>query len=276
MLSYQHGYHAGNYADVLKHSALTRLLSYLTIKEKPLFYLETHAGKGLYDFRHRQAIKTGEYKTGINPIWDARKQAPHLIQPYLQMINQLNSSTELRYYPGSPMIAIEMLRAQDRMFFCELHPREFEELNKLSTQGKRVHFSDSDGMAALKAMLPPPEKRGLIFIDPAYEIKDEYKSIAQAVQAAYTRFATGVYCVWFPIVDKFWVNKLDRGIQAISGADKIRIEFNLNDPEIEGMTGTGLWVINPPYTFAEEMKTVCAFLKNHFNREHSTFKVEVF
>ena len=276
MLSYQHGYHAGNYADVLKHIALTRLLSYLTLKEKPLFYLETHAGKGFYDFRDRQAIKTGEYKKGIQQIWTERKKAPSLLQPYLQMINQVNLHSELRYYPGSPMIAINLLRDQDRMFFCELHPREFEELNQLDPQGKRVHFSPDDGLAALKAMLPPPEKRGLIFIDPAYEVKDEYKTIAQAVQAAYSRFATGVYCIWYPIVDRFLVNKLDRGMQAINGANRIRIEFNLNDPAMVGMTGTGLWIINPPYTFAEEMKTVCSFLKNYFNSGHATFSIEVF
>lgn len=274
MLSYQHGYHAGNFADVMKHIALTRLLNYLIIKEKPLFYLETHSGKGLYDLKNRQAERTGEYKQGVQLIWPNRKQLPPVFHDYLNMITHLNKTNELRHYPGSPFIAVNQLRKQDRMYFCELHPTEFEALAQLPHLNKKVYCSNTDGIAAMNALLPPPEKRGLIFIDPSFEVKDEYKKIPAAIKQAYERFSTGVFCLWYPVVNRRLVEKLDRGMKAINAKNTLRVEFNLTMAPMDGMSGTGLWLINPPYTFADEIKVVLETLKTYFNPGISSYLIE--
>lgn len=276
MLSYQHGYHAGNYADVIKHIALTRLLNYLTIKDKPLFYLETHSGKGVYDLKNKQAEKTGEYKQGIKLIWPDHKALPPVFHNYTQAISELNKNNELKYYPGSPSLAIKNLRAHDRMYFCELHPKEFDELSTLPRYNKKVHFSNTDGIATMNALLPPPEKRGLIFIDPSFEIKDEYKTIPAAIKQAVARFSTGVYCLWYPVVDRRLVDRLVRNMKEIKGNSALRIEFNLTMAPMAGMSGAGLWIINPPYTFAEEMKTALDALRVYFNPGVSSYLIETY
>ncbi|KTC83126.1 23S rRNA (adenine(2030)-N(6))-methyltransferase RlmJ [Legionella cincinnatiensis] len=267
MLSYQHGYHAGNFADVIKHLTLTRLLCYLTLKDKPLFYLETHSGKGLYDLKNKQAEKTKEYQHGIQLLCSNKQPLNPLFQDYLALVSQLNPTNTLRYYPGSPYLAINMLRIQDRMYFCELHPREFEALTQLPRFNKKVHFSKSDGLAAMKALLPPPEKRGLIFIDPSFEIKEEYKEIPIALKQAWSRFSTGVYCLWYPLVDKKLTDKLNRSMKDINIKNTLHIEFSLTAAPTNGMYGCGLWIINPPFTLAEEMKSVLTTLKSYFNPE---------
>lgn len=274
MLSYQHGYHAGNFADVVKHLTLSRLLSYMLAKEKPLFYLETHSGRGKYDLKDSQATKTGEYRQGINLLWAQREKLPPLFSPYLKTISKINNAQELRYYPGSVCLAIEMLRQQDRLYCCELHPREFEHLNELPHQGKRVFISHSDGMESLQALLPPAERRGLIFIDPSFEVKTDYKKVPNAIRLAYQRFETGVYCLWYPIVDKHFHEQLLRGMGNITLKNALRIEFNLTSANQPGMTGCGLWIINPPYLLAEEMKIVLQQLRTLFNPGVSSFIVE--
>ncbi|MFI4919823.1 MAG: 23S rRNA (adenine(2030)-N(6))-methyltransferase RlmJ [Legionellales bacterium] len=273
MLSYQHGYHAGNFADVIKHIALTRLLSYLTIKDTPLFYLETHAGKGVYDFKDKQAAKTGEYKQGINLIWPDRKKLPPVFNDYIQAIKLLNDKEELRHYPGSPSLAVNGLRKQDRLYFCELHPTEFDALEQMPHQFKKVHLSNTDGIASLKALLPPPEKRGLVFIDPSFEIKDEYKKIPAAIKQAFTHFSNGVFCLWYPLVDKKLVEKLSRGMSDLGAKNALQIEFHLTLAPKEGMSGCGLWIINPPYTFADEMKSVLNTLRTYFNPGVSSYTI---
>lgn len=274
MLSYQHGYHAGNFADVMKHIALTRLLKYLTLKEKPLFYLETHAGKGIYDLKNKQAEKTGEYKQGINLIWPDKKKFPLVFNDYLKIISELNPTKELRHYPGSPYLAIKQLRSQDRIYLCELHPTEFEALDKLPHFNKKVHANNRDGVAAMNALLPPPEKRGLIFIDPSFELKEEYKEIPLAIKQALTRFSTGVFCLWYPVVNRRLVDKLVRNMKEFSANNAVRIEFNLTLAPMDGMSGTGLWVINPPYTFIEEMKSALDTLRTYFNPGVSSYLIE--
>jgi 23S rRNA (adenine2030-N6)-methyltransferase len=274
MLSYQHGYHAGNFADVIKHIALTRLLHYLTIKEKPLFYLETHSGKGLYDLKNRQSEKTGEYKQGIKLLWPDQKKLGPFFNEYIHAITQLNKSNELKYYPGSPFLAINQLRKQDRMYFCELHPTEFESLRQLPHLNKKVYYRNEEGLGAMKALLPPAEKRGLIFIDPSFEIKNEYKEIPEKIKQAYKRFSTGIFCLWYPLVNRTLVHKLNKGMTAINAKNTLRIEFNLTNTPIEGMAGAGLWLINPPYTFTHEMSVVLDTLKTYFNPGTSTYIIE--
>ena len=276
MLSYQHGYHAGNFADVVKHLGLSRLVNYLVQKDKPLLYLETHSGKGLYDLKDHQAEKTSEYKQGIQLLWDNRKQLPFVFADYLQVINNLNKKDSLRFYPGSPYLALNALRAIDRTYFCELHTGEYEVLHNIPLANKKTHFSNSDGIAALNTLLPPIEKRSLIFIDPSYEIKDEYKTIPRAIKQAFTKFSTGVYCLWYPIVNRRLSDQLLRRLQDIGAKNALKVEFNLTSKMQDGMTGCGLWVINPPFTFAQEMQTICETLKKHFNPKESSFVIEAY
>lgn len=274
MLSYQHGYHAGNFADVIKHIGLNLTLNYLIQKDKPLFYLETHSGKGLYDLKDRQAEKTNEYKQGIQLIWENKNKLPTAFSDYLKVVKAFNTKETLRFYPGSPSFAIRALRPIDRAYLCELHPSEYDALTTIAKLDKKVHFSNSDGIAALKSLVPPPEKRGLIFIDPSYEIKDEYKTIPQSLKHAFSKFSNGVYCLWYPIVNKKLTEQLLRRLNEIDAKNTLRIEFHLTSKLTEGMTGTGLWIINPPYTLADEMKTVCDALKNYFNPKECSYIIE--
>lgn len=274
MLSYQHGYHAGNFADVIKHTALTRLLSYLMIKDKPLFYLETHAGKGQYDLKGKQSEKTGEYKQGIKLLWPDKKKLPPVFHDYIKAIDELNNKVGMRLYPGSPFIAINALRMHDRVYLCELHPAEFEALDEMAHFNKKVHLSNTDGMASLKALLPPAEKRGLIFIDPSYEIKDEYKEIPIAIKQAYERFSNGVFCLWYPVVNKKLTERLLRGMKEIGAKNTLRIEFNLTLAPKDGMSGCGLYIINPPFTLAAELKTALDTLRTYFNPGVSSYIIE--
>lgn len=273
MLSYQHGYHAGNFADVIKHLGLTRLAHYLTQKDKPLFYLETHSGKGLYDLKSAQSEKTNEYKEGIQLLWSQQKKLPAVFNKYIRIIRELNKDN-LRFYPGSPYLSAQLLRNIDRAYFCELHPAEYDALKTLSLGHKKIHFSNSDGMAALNSLLPPPEKRGLIFIDPSYEIKDEYKTIPRAIKQAFTKFNTGTYCLWYPVVHRRTTDQLLRRLQEIGAKNALKVEFNLKNDSHHGMTGCGLWLINPPYTFAEEMKQIAEHLMHYFNPKESSFSIE--
>lgn len=274
MLSYQHGYHAGCYADVVKHAILTRLMHYLIQKDKPLLYLDTHAARGQYDLNHEQALKTGEAQTGVQLLWQQREHLSPLFSIYLNTIRQLNTAENLRYYPGSPELAIQLLRHQDRLVFCELHQGEFEYLEQLPTQGQHVFFQNTDGLKSLHALLPPIERRGLIALDPSYEVKSEYRDVPIMLKEAYKRFATGVYCLWYPIIDNKLHAQLIRGLKVIGAPKTLRVEFYLNAKISTGMTGCGLWIINPPYVLAEEAKNILQTLRQIFNPGVSSFLIE--
>lgn len=274
MLSYQHGYHAGNFADVVKHLTLTCIINYLCKKDKPLLYLETHSGRGIYDLKDGQATKTLEFQHGISLLWEKRQKLSPLFSPYLENIKSLNSANKLRFYPGSPYLALSELRNNDRFVCSELHPREFKHLEQLPSQGKKLFLRHSDGLKDMNALLPPLERRGLIFIDPSYEIKDEFKTVPQAIKSAYSRFSTGTYCLWYPIIDRRLHEQVLRGMKDINADDNLRVEFSLTSTIKEGMTGCGLWIINPPYTLADEMKEILGVLRTIFNPGISSFVIE--
>jgi 23S rRNA (adenine2030-N6)-methyltransferase len=266
MLSYQHGFHAGGFADVLKHTVLGLLLEYMTQKDKPLFYLETHAGRGLYDLKSLFSDKTKEYQVGINKIWSHRKTLPQVFAPYLSVCELLNPDGILRYYPGSPSLAIASLRPIDRLYCCELHPQEYTALTHLSKCGQRVHYAHLDGVAQLRALLPPPERRGLIFIDPSFEMKREYQSIPLALGSAYDQFKTGVYALWYPILDERQHQQWVADLLKIGGS-ALQIEWFLKETLSFGMVHCGLWILNPPFCLHEQMKTVFATLTQYFDSE---------
>lgn len=276
MLSYQHSYHAGMFADVVKHMALLELLDYLTQKDKPLFYLETHAGRGLYDLQSKESKKTGEASRGIEIVWNERANLPPICLPFIQLLQSLNPTDELSHYPGSPYVALHALRPEDRLYCCERHPKEFSHLETLDHQGKRVFFSHSDGFEQLEALLPPPEKRGLIFIDPSYEIKKEYTQIPKLIKEALRRFATGVYVIWYPLLaDRHGSDQLTQGLRNLD-CKSLQVEFHLNQQGLEGIQGCGLWIINPPYVFADKFKSILKVLARSFNPNYSTYFVRSF
>jgi len=255
MLSYQHSYHAGCFADVVKHIAHTNILEYMLKKDNPLFYFESHAGRGQYDLTDKHAKKTGEARDGIEKIWSNNSKLPDVFTTYIKIIQQMNPDKTLKFYPGSPFIAIDMLRKIDRAYLCELHPTEFEHLKKLKKFDKKLFCNNSNGMEQLIAQIPPHEKRALVFIDPSYELKDEYKTLPKIIKYAYQKFSTGVYCIWYPIIDNKLHEQLTKGLSTIPTKNYLKVEYTLKEVPQFGMKGCGLWIINPPFTLADSLKS---------------------
>lgn len=264
MLSYQHSYHAGCLADVIKHLALVQLLEYMLLKPAPLFYLDTHAGRGIYDLQDAHALKTQEAQKGILRLWDNKNALPEVFSSYINIISEFNSGQRLRYYPGSPMIAAHMARTSDRIYACERHPGEFQYLYEHMRGQSKVHCVEEDGYPLLSALLPPPERRGLIFIDPSYEIKSEYRDVAKAVQAAYKRFSTGLFCVWYPLLELRNVQQLHRGLETIPTDKHLCAEFYLKAQPHQSVRGYGLWFINPPFTLKNSLQLIFETLQQLF------------
>ncbi len=250
MLSYQHIYHAGNLADVQKHSLLAWVLSYLTRKDKPLTYVETHAGRGVYDLGSYEALKTGEAAAGI-AVAEERGwfDAGH---PYAQVLKEVRAAHGAGAYPGSPLVAAELLRAQDNLYLAELHPQEFAALDELMA-GRAVRVK-RDGVEYAKSILPPEPKRGVLLVDPSYEVKDDYKTMADLLVQVHKKWNVGVLMLWYPILrDGPHKPMLKRLVQDIP--DGIRHEVMFPPArENHRMVGSGMFVVNAPYGFSEEAK----------------------
>ena len=198
MLSYRHGFHAGNHADVLKHVVLVQLLRQLTKKDKPLWVIDTHAGAGSYSLEQGFAAKKSEFADGIGRLW-TRRDLPPALADYVDQVRAVNPDGALRVYPGSPQIALQVTRAQDRLRLFELHGTESRALQEhFAGAGRRVAVVAGDGFKGLKAVLPPPSRRGLVLIDPSYEVAEDYRAVRAAMRDALERFATGTYAVWYP------------------------------------------------------------------------------
>ncbi|MFC2553522.1 MAG: 23S rRNA (adenine(2030)-N(6))-methyltransferase RlmJ [Rodentibacter sp.] len=261
MLSYRHSFHAGNHADVLKHIVLMLILENLKLKDKGFYYLDTHAGVGRYQLSSDEAEKTGEYKEGIGRLWE-RTDLPQEISRYVDLIKNLNFGAKtLRYYAGSPLIAAQLLRPQDRALLTELHPRDFPLLRNNFKEFKNVSVKCDNGFQQLKATLPPKERRGLVLIDPPYELKEDYDLVVKAAEEGYKRFATGTYAIWYPVVLRQQTKRIFKGLQA-SGIRKIlKIELAVRpDSDQRGMTASGMAVINPPWTLENQMKAMLPYL----------------
>ena len=261
MLSYRHSFHAGNHADVLKHIVLMLILENLKLKDKGFYYLDTHAGVGRYQLSSDEAEKTGEYKEGIGRLWE-RTDLPQEISHYVDLIKNLNFGAKaLRYYAGSPLIAAQLLRPQDRALLTELHPRDFPLLRNNFKEFKNVSVKCDNGFQQLKATLPPKERRGLVLIDPPYELKEDYDLVVKAAEEGYKRFATGTYAIWYPVVLRQQTKRIFKGLQA-SGIRKIlKIELAVRpDSEQLGMSASGMAVINPPWTLENQMKAMLPYL----------------
>ncbi|OCG13819.1 rRNA methyltransferase [Gilliamella sp. wkB292] len=262
MLSYRHSYHAGNHADVLKHVVLTLCLESLKEKEKSILYLDTHSGAGRYLLQSEHAEKTGEYLSGINLVWQ-QTVIPEALTPYISVLKRYNPFDTLKYYPGSPLIAKQLLREQDKLNLTELHPSDYPLLKQEFTKDKRAKVLREDGFLQLKSKLPPQSRRGIILIDPSYEIKEDYQKIPTAICEAYKRFATGVYLIWYPVVSRTQTQKMIDGIVNLGIKRISQFELALRpDNNHKGMTASGMIVINPPWKLHEQMQTILPWLSN--------------
>ena len=262
MLSYRHGFHAGNHADVLKHVALVALLRILVRKEKPLVVVDTHAGAGAYSLEQGFAAKNAEFRDGIGRLWE-RDDLPAPVADYLDQARAANADGVLRQYPGSPRIALGLLRPQDRLRLFELHGTEGRMLaQQFAQDGRRVTVTAGDGIAGLKAVLPPPSRRGLVLIDPSYELASDYRAVVAALQEGMRRFATGTYVVWYPLLQRRESVQLPDALRRAAGADwlDVALQVKAPSPEGRGLHGSGLFVVNPPWTFSGTMRGVMPWL----------------
>lgn len=252
MLSYQHAYHAGNLADVHKHAALAVALTYLTAKDKPLSYIETHAGRGYYDLNGHEAEKTGEAAQGIEKLGDSFP-ADH---PYTRARTAISKRFAPNIYPGSPAIAAEILRPTDSLHLAELHPAEHAALTRNLT-GKNTHIHRSDGLDLALAITPPTPRRGLMLIDPSYEIKDEYNQIPKVVSQVHKKWNVGVIMLWYPIL----TDARHTSLLGIENAMYHEVRF----PPARlghGMIGSGLAILNPPFGLTEELPRLTEIFSN--------------
>lgn len=260
MLSYRHSFHAGNFADVLKHIVLLQLLEYFGKKDHPFCCIDTHAGAGGYELDSGYALKNSEFENGIGKLWQ-RHDLPDAVACYVQLIKRANSDGKLTHYLGSPLIAQQLLRTKDCLFLYELHSTDVDLLTTAIGRDKRVKVFHADGLKNVLGLLPPPERRGLVFIDPSYELKTDYVDVVNTLIAMHKRFATGTYALWYPVVERRRNQALERGIQ-VSGIKNVQL-FELGivaDTAEHGMTASGLIIINPPWTLTTQMHSVLPWL----------------
>lgn len=258
MLSYRHSFHAGNFADVLKHLVEVAILEYLKKKPKPFCYHDSHAAVGLYRLDSETAQKTGEYESGIAKLLGHEPVSP-ILRSYLDIIARLNPDGILTYYPGSPVIARELLRAEDSIQATELHPADFPLLQQQFAGRRHTRIEKMDAYAGFRAMLPPLHKRGLVLIDPPYELKTEYQDLLKGVQQAYQRFPQATYAIWYPVIERTSIEAVMQAFVDTGIRNQLRIEMSVApDTEGFGMTGSGMLVINPPYTLAADMRALLA------------------
>jgi 23S rRNA (adenine2030-N6)-methyltransferase len=259
MLAYRHLFHAGNFADVFKHALLTRLLLALQRKDKPFCYLDTHAGIGRYDLQHAWAEKLAEHRDGIDRIWS--RDVPAVLKPYLEAVQAENRKGDLRFYPGSPRIARRFLREGDRMELTELNRDDCAALARLFKDDSQVHVHCMDGYQALKAFLPPRERRGLVLIDSSFDRAHEFDRLVEALQLAYRRWATGVYAIWYPLMEANAVRRFERAVEHTGIRKILKLELGvLPESWNQGLRGCGMLVVNPPYGLYEEARPMLDWL----------------
>ena len=268
MLSYRHAFHAGNHADVLKHFVLVQLIEYLNQKDKPYWVIDTHAGAGVYRLDEGYATKTSEYAEGIATLWD-RTDLPPPLQTYLDLVKEFNGSGKLRRYPGSPWFALRLLRPIDRLRLFELHstdaPALAENLKRLFPDApKRVVIQQADGFNELKSLLPPPPKRGLILMDPAYEDKRDYLRTLMTLKEGLQRFPAGVFAIWYPQLQLGDARQLPEKLKKLPMKSWLHVSLTVHTPAEDGfgMHGSGMFVVNPPWTLAQTLRETVPVLRD--------------
>ena len=263
MLSYRHAFHAGNHADVLKHFVLMQVIDHTTQKDKPFWYIDTHAGAGQYSLDAGYATQNAEYESGIAKLWNAN-DLPQALLNYVGFIKSLNQpsnpkSAKLKMYPGSPLCAQALLRPDDRMRLFELHPSDFEILlENFRGHQRTVKVDVANGFAGIKAILPPPTRRAVILIDPPYEEKQDYQRVVDMIKDSLQRFATGTYMIWYPLLQRPEPNQMVGKLKELNLKSWMNVSLTVQEPAIEGfgMFGSGLFIINPPWTLPNTLNEV--------------------
>jgi 23S rRNA (adenine2030-N6)-methyltransferase len=280
MFSYRHGFHAGNHADVLKHTVLVQLLTHLLQKDAPFWVIDTHAGGGMYDLLSSYATKSGEAESGIHKVWAHRnKQSlPAALKALTDQIKICNTGEVLRWYPGSPQLAAQMLRPGDHLRLYELHPTESRALLSHFADVKRgVSIQIADGFAGLKGCLPPPPKRGLVHIDPPYEMKEDYRRVLNTLKESLTRFPTGTYAIWYPQVARREADLLPEQLKKLAPGKWLHVSLRVKATARDGLGlhGSGMFVVNPPWTLYDALADALPWLVENVGiDDHAAYVLE--
>jgi 23S rRNA (adenine2030-N6)-methyltransferase len=262
-MNYHHDYHAGNFADVMKHVILARVLTYMKQKPKPFRVIDTHAGAARYDLEGSEASKTGEWRDGIARIYEAElpDAVAELLAPYLEAVRAVNHD-ELQYYPGSPLIARHLMRPDDVLVANELNATEFARLKEEFGRVKSTTILNIDARHAVKSLLPPKERRGVVLIDPPFEERSEFSDLATAVEEALTRFAAGTYLIWYPLKDEAAADRFVSAATTRAGLEFLDVRLAVSKPFAGlGLTASGVLVINPPFVLKNELETIMPVLE---------------
>jgi 23S rRNA (adenine2030-N6)-methyltransferase len=275
-LNYRHAFHAGNFADVMKHIILTRLIEYLKLKPGAFRVIDTHAGLGRYSLTGDEAKRNPEWKEGIAKLLKAELPAKPkaLIQPYLDVIAGENQNNTLARYPGSPLIARKLFRPQDRLSALELHPKDARELGKHFDGDIQARVTALDGWLALNAYVPPKEKRGLVLVDPPFEEPGEWERIVDGFAKAHKKWATGLYALWYPMKEPREVSRFAKDLSATGIKRILRVEL-LIEREVAGkLYGSGMIVVNPPFVLEDELKTILPALVKTLGNDGASHRLE--
>ncbi len=261
MLAYRHAFHAGNHADVLKHTVLTLVLRHMNSKPKPYRLIDTHAGAGGYSLEGRFAQKKGEYELGIARLW-SRDDLPEAVADCVARVRQFNPGGRLEQYPGSPAFAQMLLRAQDQLRLFELHPTDHRILASYLGAVKGAEVYDTDGFEGLKGQVPPSSRRAVVLMDPSYEGHGDYSRVIASLREAITRFAEGVYMVWYPQVTKLEAAQLPKRLQSLAPKGWLHARLTVQQPDSQGfgLAGSGVFILNPPHTLHDQLLEVLPYL----------------
>lgn len=289
MFSYRHAFHAGNHADVLKHFIQVQLHQYMNQKDAAYTYIDTHSGVGVYALDSAQAVKSGESEGGIARLWE-RDDLPPALAEYVELVRKMNPAGRLRFYPGSPYVAEQVARAQDRLRLFELHPADIrllaENFRKLEAhkaeqgerpRGKRVIVEYADGFQSLKALLPPPSRRALVLVDPPYEVKLDYKHVRDALEDALGRFPSGMYAVWYPVLQRMESRQFPDRLKRLPAKEWLHVTLTVSTPGPDGtgMHSSGMFILNPPYTLEAALRETLPYLVKVLGTDKgATFRIE--
>ncbi len=289
MFSYRHAYHAGNHADVLKHFVQVQLHQYMNQKDAAYTYIDTHSGAGVYALDSAQAVKSGEYLDGIARLWE-RDDLPPALADYVNLVRGMNPSGRLRYYPGSPYVAEQVARPEDRLRLFELHPADtrllVDNFRKLEAhkaeqgeraRGRRVLIEHADGFQSMKALLPPPSRRALVLIDPPYEVKLDYKHVRDALDEALGRFPSGIYAVWYPVLQRMESRQFADRLKRLPAKEWLHVTLTVATPGPDGtgMHSSGMFILNPPYTLEATLRETMPYLVQVLGQDGgATFRIE--
>ena len=270
MLGYRHAFHAGNHADLLKHFFLFHSLDYLIQKDVPLLYVDTHAGAGAYDLSSGYAAQNEEWQGGYQRLMmSSQGPLPQSIQRFKNFLEASISASGM--YPGSPLIADRILREKDRRVFFELHPADYETLKNLFNGAKQVTVFNTDGFTGLKALLPPPSRRACVFIDPSYELASDYEKVITSIQEALRRFATGTYIIWYPLLAREEARTLRESLLSLHRGNSVYLEIQISKARERGMFGSGLVILNPPWSLQSIIPEALPVLADMLKEEQEIY-----